>query len=125
MGSERRSARSRNPVIVRVMAHGRRLRARLRYLPLALAVALLTAAAAVSAGGKSVYAAGYRDNAIVRVDRDPTTGALTPKGCIADPAHNPDHCAKTAKGLDGPFSVTVSADGKSVYAAGNKDNAIV
>jgi DNA-binding beta-propeller fold protein YncE len=80
---------------------------------------------AVSPDGKSVYAAGRRDNAIVRFKRDTTSGALTPKGCVADPANNEDNCAQTARGLDGASSVAVSANGKSVYAAGLNDAAIV
>src|SRR3989442_813890 len=68
------------------------------------------ASVAESADGKSVYAAGANDNAIVRFNRDPTSGALTPKGCIADPVNNPDSCAKTAAGLDSAHSVAVSAD---------------
>jgi DNA-binding beta-propeller fold protein YncE len=80
---------------------------------------------AVSADGKSVYATGSLANAIVVFKRNTTTGALTTTGCIADPANDPDHCAKTAKGLDGVSGVVVSADGKSVYATGPHDNAIV
>jgi len=76
-------------------------------------------AVAVSADGTSVYVAGAGDAAIVRFDRNPNTGALTPKGCVADPANNPDGCAQTAKGLGGVQSIAVSADGKSVYATGS------
>src|SRR5438270_154208 len=65
----------------------------------------------VSRDGKSVYAAGSQDNAIVRFARNFTTGALTAKGCIADPAHNPDGCPKTAKGLDRTVFAAVSRDG--------------
>src|SRR5919198_1850871 len=36
---------------------------------------------ALSADGTSVYVAAFNDNAIVRFDRDTTTGALTPSGC--------------------------------------------
>jgi hypothetical protein len=53
------------------------------------------------------------------------TGGLTPAGCVADPSHNPDPCAKTAKGLDAASAVRVSADGRSVYATGFGDTAIV
>ena len=38
---------------------------------------------AVSPDRKSLYAAGKFDNALVRFKRDPTSGALTKKGCIA------------------------------------------
>ena len=82
---------------------GRTLRGRARYIGLAVAVALLTSAAAALA----------------------STGALTPKGCVADPANNPDACAQTASGLDGAISIALSPDGKSLYAAGYYDNAIV
>ncbi len=79
----------------------------------------------VSSDGKSVYAAGSRDNAIVVFRRNASTGALFPAGCIADPAHNPDHCAKVAAGLDGAAGVAISADGESVYVNGSLDNAVV
>ena len=79
---------------------------------------------AVSPDGNSVYVASELDNAIVRFDRNTTTRALTPQGCIADP---PDAagCATTQQGLDAPFDVAVSADGKSVYVASALDDAIV
>jgi DNA-binding beta-propeller fold protein YncE len=83
------------------------------------------ASVAVSSDGMSVYVAGYDDNAIVRFKRNTTSGALTPKDCTADSGHNPDGCAETTPGLRGAKSVTVSPDGKSVYAAGFRDNAIV
>jgi DNA-binding beta-propeller fold protein YncE len=80
---------------------------------------------AVSPDGNSVYATGASDNAIVTFSRNRTTGALKPKGCIADPASNPDGCAKTAKGLGYAYSVAVSPNGKSVYVGGYDGNAIV
>ncbi len=79
---------------------------------------------AVSPDGLSVYAAGIFDDAIVRLDRNTTTGALTPAGCIDDMDTGPDACAASTDGLDGPFSVAVSADGRSVYATSG-DAAIV
>jgi sugar lactone lactonase YvrE len=81
-------------------------------------------AVAVSPDGRSVYALGAGDNAIVRFKSDRTTGALTPKECVADQTSNPDGCAKTAKGLAYPDAVAVSPDGKSVYVASYDDNAI-
>jgi 6-phosphogluconolactonase (cycloisomerase 2 family) len=82
-------------------------------------------AVAVSPNGRSVYAAGETANAIVRFKRNTTTGGLTPKGCIADVDNNPDHCAKTAKGLDDPEGIAVSPDGRSVYATAYDDDALV
>lgn len=79
---------------------------------------------AVSPDGKSVYVTGETDRAIVRFDRDPATGALTPQGCIADPP-NTAGCGATEQGLYGAFGLAVSADGKSVYATSRSDGAIV
>lgn len=73
---------------------------------------------AVSADGKSVYAAAVGDNAVVAFRRNTGTGALTPLGCIADRPHNRSGCARTTGGLDGTQAVAVSRDGRSVYAVG-------
>ncbi|MGE5225939.1 MAG: hypothetical protein ACM3OO_03590 [Planctomycetaceae bacterium] len=74
--------------------------------------------AAVSRDGRSVYVVGAADNAIVRFKRDSTTGALTPRGCVADVTNDPDGCALTAKGLMNPQMVAISRDGTSVYVVG-------
>ena len=81
--------------------------------------------AAVSRDGKSLYAAGSGDNAIVRFERDPNTGALTPKGCIADATSNPDGCAQTAKGLMSPYMIALSRDGTSLYVAAGSPGTVV
>jgi 6-phosphogluconolactonase (cycloisomerase 2 family) len=81
--------------------------------------------ATVSHDGRSVYAAGWGDNAIARFKRNRTTGALTPKGCIADLANNPDSCGQTTKGLANVAVLAVSSDGRSLYAVAESDNAIV
>jgi len=64
---------------------------------------------AVSSDGRSVYAGGYADNAIVRFKRNTSTGALTPKGCVADPDSNPSGCAATVQGLAVPGPPALSA----------------
>ncbi len=79
---------------------------------------------AVSPDGKSVYVASRFDYAIVRFDRNTTTGALTPLGCVADSGDTAG-CGYTQQGLSGAFRVTVSPDGKSVYVASLFDDAIV
>ncbi|MGH2973511.1 MAG: lactonase family protein [Solirubrobacterales bacterium] len=78
----------------------------------------------VSSDGTSVYVAGDGDNAIAVFRRNTSTGALTPKGCIADSADNPAGCGTTTKGIEAPYSVTTTADGKSVYAAGSNSNSV-
>jgi 6-phosphogluconolactonase (cycloisomerase 2 family) len=81
---------------------------------------------AVSLDGRSVYVAAQVDDAVVRFNRDTNTGALTPAGCIDDlPGEGPDGCATSTAGLNGTVGVEVSPDGKSVYASGDGDDAIV
>jgi len=75
----------------------------------------------VSPDGKSVYAASEYDSAIVRLDRDTTTGAITAGGCVDDNDTGDDACAQTTDGLGGVESVAVSPDGKSLYAAAGGD----
>jgi sugar lactone lactonase YvrE len=81
-------------------------------------------AVAMSPDGKSVYVVSTAAGAIVRFDRDPATGALTPKGCIQANDTGTDSCAEGTDGLQLPFSVAVSPDGTSVYVAARGDSAI-
>ena len=71
---------------------------------------------AVSADGNSVYVASFGSAAVARLNRNPTTGALTQPagtaGCISETGAGP--CAD-GHGLSSADSVAVSADGKSVY----------
>ena len=80
---------------------------------------------AVSPDGKSVYVASYDSDAVARLNRNTTTGAITQPagtaGCISETGAGP--CAD-GHGLDGPRSVAVSPDGKSVYVASPDSNAV-
>ena len=80
---------------------------------------------AVSADGKSVYVASYDSDAVARLNRNTTTGAITQPagsaGCVSETGAGP--CAN-GHALDGPRSVAVSADGKSVYVASYDSNAV-
>src|ERR1044072_8968564 len=80
-------------------------------------------AAVISPDGKSVYAVSYADAAIVRFDRDPSTGALTAQGCFEDTGAA-GSCTET-DGLNGAVSVAVSPDGKSVYVTSLLDRSLV
>jgi len=95
-------------------------------------------AAAVSPDGTSVYATAQTDDAVVRFDRDPSTGALTYQGCItgetesgpAAPPPGSGACAEipTAassgidSGLDDPQSIAVT--NTSLYVAARGDDAV-
>jgi DNA-binding beta-propeller fold protein YncE len=71
---------------------------------------------AVSPDGKSVYVTSAGSDAVARLDRNTTTGAITQAagsaGCVSETGSGP--CAD-GHGLDNPFGVAVSPDGKSVY----------
>ncbi len=71
----------------------------------------------VSPDGEFAYATGYFSDAIAVFSRNPTTGALTFVQQQKDNTAGVD-------GLDGASSITLSPDGKFVYATGDNDNAI-
>ncbi len=75
-------------------------------------------AAAYSPDGRLVYAAGFADNAIAVFERNITTGSLSFVERLKDGEGGTD-------GLAGASDVTVSPDGRHVYATGKKDDALV
>jgi DNA-binding beta-propeller fold protein YncE len=79
----------------------------------------------ISPDGRSAYVADPGTSGVARFKRDVTTGELRPRGCVADTAHNNRGCAQTAPGLWSTQWVAVSFDGRSVYAAGVADDALV
>jgi DNA-binding beta-propeller fold protein YncE len=82
-------------------------------------------ALALSDDGTSLYATG-EVGTVARFKRDPHGGELTPEGCIVDnDLVAPPACGKSTDGLDHTESLTVSHDGKSVYAVSTLDSAIV
>ena len=80
----------------------------------------------LSRDGSSLYAISISDSAIVRFDRDPESGELTPRGCIGDVGQDaPPECARATGGMDGAISGTISRDGSSLYVGSSDDAAIV
>jgi WD40 repeat protein len=81
----------------------------------------------VTADGKSLYGASSYDGDVSRFDRDPSTGALAYKGCITGNTDSGPQGSKACAQVPSatrlgvrsgftPGSVTVSPDGKTVYA---------
>jgi 6-phosphogluconolactonase (cycloisomerase 2 family) len=80
---------------------------------------------AISPDGLSVYVTTQIDDAIVRFDRNPTTGALTYQGCVDDDDEGPDNCAASTDGMNGAIEVDVSVDNASVYVVTSGDHGVV
>lgn len=72
---------------------------------------------ATSPDGRHLYAAGYYDGVIAVFSRDSTTGALSLTEIQRDGVDSVD-------GLDSVMDVTVSPDGRHVYAVGEWDNGL-
>jgi DNA-binding beta-propeller fold protein YncE len=82
--------------------------------------------AATSPDGKSVYVASQGSDAVLVLDRDTGTGALTQKpgaaGCISDDGTG--GLCEDGIALDAPTGAETSADGKSVYVAALGSDAV-
>ncbi len=82
-------------------------------------------AIAVSGDGRHVYVASSRSDAIAVFRRDARRGTLTQAsgraGCVA--AGGAGGCA-SARALDGPNSLAISPDGRSVYATSLRSDAV-
>ena len=76
---------------------------------------------AVSADGRSVYATAVTSSSVITFRRNRSTGALTQAGCIAATAIAG---CDPGRALDGPDVITVSPDGKSVYAGAFRGSAV-
>jgi autotransporter-associated beta strand protein len=75
----------------------------------------------LSPDGRHVYAAGNRDNALAVFRRDAEGGRLTFVEMLRD---GQKQGASTIDGLAGAWHVTVSPDGRHVYATANLENAL-
>jgi 6-phosphogluconolactonase (cycloisomerase 2 family) len=90
-----------------------------------------TGAMVISENGKSLYAVGEADDAVVRFNRNQSTGALNPAGCVddndvgVDPTQGEDVCAQTTNGLAGVSALAISPNDKQLYAVSEGDDAVV
>jgi DNA-binding beta-propeller fold protein YncE len=80
---------------------------------------------ALSADGRNVYVATALSNALLILDRDPSTGALTQaldgSGCIAN---SPSYGCTTGVWLEGANAVAVSPDDGDVYVTSLLSNSL-
>src|SRR3954449_5850678 len=81
----------------------------------------LTHAVVVSPDGGSVYVAGESGDDVAHFSRDPATGTVTFKDCIAAgdaPATGCSDIGATTNVLNAPTAIVISRDGTDVYVAG-------
>jgi DNA-binding beta-propeller fold protein YncE len=76
----------------------------------------------IAATADNLYVVSTDSDAIAVLDRDETTGALTPSTCISETGGAP---CTNGRGLDGPYpGVVVTADGTSVYVPSHNADAV-
>jgi DNA-binding beta-propeller fold protein YncE len=80
---------------------------------------------AISRDGRNAYVAAYGSRSVAVFDRNPTTGALTPRagpgGCVQGPTEEdseeigPGPSCTPVVGVGHPFRIVISPDGLNVY----------
>jgi DNA-binding beta-propeller fold protein YncE len=80
----------------------------------------------VSPDGANLYTVSASADAVAVFDRDPATGALAQKpgtaGCISETGSG--GACQDGTALTGPFFVTVTGDGRSVYVTSSMSDAV-
>lgn len=81
----------------------------------------------VSRDDRTIYVASSGSDAVTAFRRDRTTGVLTQmsgvQGCITETYDGDDLCT-LGRGLNSPFQLAISSDGKHLYAASTWDGAV-
>jgi DNA-binding beta-propeller fold protein YncE len=84
------------------------------------------AAVVVSPDGTNVYTVSASADAVAVFDRDPATGALAQKpgtaGCISETGSG--GACQDGTALTGPFFMTVTGDGRSIYVTSSMSDAV-
>lgn len=78
---------------------------------------------AVSPDGRSLYVTSFSASTVTRFDRDPATGALTPRGCLT----RGSGCGAGADGIESLLDareIAVSPDGRNVYVVSPTADAV-
>jgi DNA-binding beta-propeller fold protein YncE len=75
---------------------------------------------AISPDGESVYALASR--AIVQLVRDPATGRLTFKDCVASFHEGPAACSQRSRVIRELDDIVISPDGRSIYVTTSADS---
>jgi len=81
------------------------------------------AALTVTPDGVNVYVASADADAVSEFRRDPSTGLLTPLGCISDDGS--DRLCGNGNTMRGASAVVATGDGKNVYVAAGGSNAVL
>ncbi len=86
-------------------------------------------AVAVSPDGRFVYAAAFDTGSVVTLRRDPASGAIaplagTPGACLQAGAATDASCTGEIAGLRGADALAVSADGRTLYVAGEGETTL-
>jgi 6-phosphogluconolactonase (cycloisomerase 2 family) len=78
----------------------------------------------VTEDGRWLYVAATGDDSLVRFRRNPRTGAVFPAGCIDDNDTGVDKCARSADGMDDPYYIELSEDGRTGYLSAQGDSSV-
>ena len=83
----------------------------------------------VSPDGRHAYVAGSSSDSVAAFSRDPVSGLLTQlpgaAACIRDTLMAPSiPCPATVTGLDNPRGLTITPDGRHVYAGSLRSDAV-
>lgn len=78
----------------------------------------------ITEDGRWLYVAATGDDSLVRFHRNRRTGAVFPAGCIDDNDTGVDSCARSADGLDDPYYIELSEDGRTGYVSAQGDSSV-
>ncbi len=78
----------------------------------------------ISPDGKNIYANSYKDNAVIELTRNVSTGGLTqnhaPNACVTTEAITGQTAScSSAVGIEGALGVAISPEGNNVYVSGS------